>query len=231
MKRFTVLAVFAGALIASPIARGNVIYSTLNGTDGDSRGGNAFHPWLDDVFVPTGGILSEIQFSLIVNPFAGVNTDQVTDATVFIFADVDTEDSRPNPNDPQIPQFNGIDPLVFKQTLTNLTVPVDGSLATFSIGGLASQNLVIPDNASMWMGLTVSNNFNINMPLTGPVSVGSTDPNIYNFIEFTGQYSSSTPTPGPNTAGLALQLSVVPEPASLSILALGCGVVFGRRRR
>lgn len=217
-------------LLASPAAMGTVIYSTLNGTDGHSRGGNLFTPWLDDVRVENGGVLSQVRFSLMVDPFAGVEEDQITDATLFIFVDLDDEDGNPDPNDPGHPQLSGIDPLIFKQTLTDLPVPLSG-ISTFTLGGLAAQNILIPDTAKLWVGVTVSNQFNIAMPLTGPASPGSTNGDIYNFIEFIGDYLPNTLEEGPNTAGLALELSIVPEPAAFVLLATASGAVLLRRRR
>lgn len=231
MKLFKVTGVALLALVLAPSALGSVIYDTLNGTDGDVRGSSRFEPWLDDVSIQNGGILSEIKFSLVFDPSSTEVVDQVTDATVFLFADVDDEDEDPDPNDPDFFSLNGADPLVFKQTLTDLTVPADGTLTTFSVSGIASQSILIPDNANMWIGLQVANSFHIAMPLTGPVSVGSTNPDIYNFQGFSGSYSGLTPSPSPNTAGLAFQISVVPEPATMSLMVLGSAALLLRRRR
>lgn len=231
MKRQTAVNIALATLMFAPAAMGAVIYSTLNGTDGDSRTTTSFEPWLDDVAVGNGGVLSEIRFSLMVDPFAGVTTDQLTDATIYLYADRNPSDGNPVPNDPDLPQFNGIDGLLFKQTLTNLTIPGDGSVATFAASGLANQNIPIFDNSSMWIGLTTSLNFTLAMPLTGPVSAGATNGNIYNYLQFISQYQSQSFTPGPNTAGLPFEISVVPEPASAFLMALGAGTMLLRRRR
>ena len=94
-------------------------------------------------------------------------------------------------------------------------------------------DVVIPNNARIWAGLMFSNRTlgnNLQAVFFGPPTIGTTDGFVYQEDVAAGGLPNVMPVDAPSACGLGFALSVVPEPASLALLASGTMSVLRRRR-
>lgn len=176
----------------------------------------------DDLHVVGGGPLVGIRFSYGTEHFGGSVTG---DALVRLYLDdggssagtLDTND----------------DTLLVTASVRDI-VATPGNFGAFRseehLIAFDTPPAIIPNNATIWASLTLS-------PTTvgalrpvfhAPIGIGSSDALIYDAVNNT---TFDTVANGlPANAGLGFELYVVPEPASLSLLAIG-GLVILRRRR
>lgn len=229
------LALLAGAQSAPA----TVIYDATGATDGYMVSTDPNVPTLDDLTVAQGGVLSSVSVALA--PMNDPGPDPVTyNIAFYLYLDVDPLDGVPQPNDPSIGLF-GVDTRLYRGFQYDQTIAADAGPTLVTFDGLEGQNIVIPDGARLWGGVALFNLSDDGFPYVhsyvghvayGPPTVGSSDSDVYNYIGFISTYmpvSLGSGDPGDNTEALGIRLSVVPEPASLGLLAIG--MMLMRRRR
>lgn len=223
MSVMAVILVFAG--ISLPARAGIVVYdNTVSSSDFgffsvDSSGRVA--PSIDDLHVVGGGQLESVTFSMIGQSLGGP-----VDAQVVLALD----------NGDGIPDYvvggGGTDAVILNRTLSNLGSPFipTGNASYVSFDALAD-NVAIPSGATIWahVGFTrFGFAADVDQVFHGPVAVGSTDGFVYKYGS-TGIEPEAAPGGG-LFDGLGWKLTVVPEPATLSLFVLAAVAALRRHR-
>lgn len=213
-----VMGVAAAVIVAAAAGTAvgqQVIYSNLV-PDGDEFGNlnlvqsfEGGEKW-DDVQVVGGGTLQEIRFGVYnQGGFLG-GSPAPSDVTLTIFLATPGGDGLPDLGGAQLLSHTFTTPVLGVNTPTILSVD------------LSSHNVVIPDNATLMVGMWYTNfNFKHIKAVSGAATVGSSTDALRPGY-FPGDLSSS--------GDLMYEISVVPAPAAAGLIGLG-GLVALRRRR
>lgn len=211
MRNGLILSGVLAAMAASAPARAGIVYSAMGpqvggfnvcGTFDDSGG------CLEDLHIAGGGTLQTIRFAV---EFAGFGSGPTRDVDIALL--LDNGDGLPGAGD--VP--------LFSQTVPDVNIPAgfEGPPNVVSVD-VAAQNIVLPDNATVWGFLQIHNGFNVGMPVN-EITVGSSDDLVRTTL--------GSPTPYPQGSSLAWELVVVPEPGCLSLLVVGGAALVRRRNR
>lgn len=202
------------AVAAGTAAGQQVVYSNLTPVINDFdqvetvqsfEGGEKW----DDIQIVGGGILQEIKFGVVNQPFFG-GGPAPSEVTLTIYLATIGGDL--------LPDLDGAPLLTHTFTTPELGAHMPSILSV----DLTSHNLVIPNDATLMVGMSYSNfNFKHVKAVPGAATVGSST-DVLRPDYFPDQMS--------NSGDLMYEISVVPAPAAAGLFGLG-GLMAMRRRR
>ena len=221
---FVVLAM----MITSPAFAGPILaYENIGAswTDIDGLFSVPLGEWgLDDLNVVGGGDLVSLTFAYGSLPgfFTPVST---ADADVMLVVDDGNG------------AYGSEDTLIYTENFRELTCSSSAPGAAYYLGqhtvNFDPGDVVIPSGARIWAGLRFSNQIagnTMQAVFFGPPTVGSTNGFVYAEDVGAGGLPHVIAMAAPADAGLGFALSVIPEPTSLTLFALGAMSLLCRRR-
>ncbi len=224
-KIMALVALLAGLAATTAASAGIVIYdNTTSPTDfpylANINGERV--PSVDDLQVIGGGQLEEITFAAIAETLGGPADAHITLA-------IDNGDNIPDFG----PGSFGSDGIVLEKTITGINGPFGfiptGNSILIAVD-VVGDNVVIPDNATVWAKLGFTRfgvSTDVGQAFYGPLGLGATDGLVY---AAGPEGIAGEPAPDQDGFdGLGWKLTVIPEPATLSLFALG--LLIRRRRR
>lgn len=227
MKNFLVMTMATLAGVSTALAGvPTPIYDNIGGpNDGLGFSTNVLNDqWVyDDLTVSGGGLLAGFSFAYGTEAFQGFAEG---DAEVVLYLD----DGATSPGTLDTAE----DTLLVSESFQNLSATAGAFGAViFERQDVVypAPSVVIPNGATLWGGMKYTRivGGNLHGVHFAPVSIGSTDQFTYD--DNNPPFDLASFYPDDPNAGIGWELSVIPEPASLTLLALGGVGLLLRRRR